>query len=267
MIPWSDAVEALAWLEPAAQPAPRLLFENAQWLAVEKHAGEPIVSADLQQPSLQKRVRLAHGEALTAVDHWGVGVSGVCWFAKSKASEVGLRRALHGAERELSLLVRGNLRKQGTVTRRSAEGSSRGARYKKLRDLARHSLASALVADEDEVGALRDFASISHPVLGTFLEVFPEIKKRLQGQIVVAHNESFDRSVLQKSMAMYELPYQDLDIKDRWECTVKLYRAKGLKPTTLKDCCRVMNIKLQHHEALSDARACAKLYVAHLLGA
>jgi hypothetical protein len=90
----------------------------------------------------------------------------VCWFAKSKTSEPGLRRALHAAERELIVLVRGNLRKQGTVTRRSAEGPARGARYKKQRDLARHSLASALVADADEVGALRDFASISHPVLG-----------------------------------------------------------------------------------------------------
>lgn len=99
-----------------------------------------------------------------------------------------------------------------------------------------------------------------------FLDIFPEIKKRLHGQIVVAHNESFDRSVLQKSMALYAMNYQDLQLAEKWECTVKLYRAKGIKPTTLKDCCRVMDIQLQHHEALSDARACAKLYLSHLLG-
>ena len=78
---------------------------------------------------------------------------------------------------------------------------------------------------------------------------------------MVAHNESFDRNVLIKSMALYGLDYADLNIGSRWECTVKIYKSKGLKPTKLSDCCREMNIKLNHHEALSDARACAKLYL------
>ncbi|MFA9190377.1 3'-5' exonuclease [Flavobacterium sp. FZUC8N2.13] len=94
-----------------------------------------------------------------------------------------------------------------------------------------------------------------------FLQVFPEIQKRLQNRVVVAHNESFDRNVLAKSMAYYGLDYADLDIASRWECTVKIYKAKGLKPTKLSDCCRAMNIQLNHHEALSDARACARLYL------
>ena len=95
----------------------------------------------------------------------------------------------------------------------------------------------------------------------SFVQVFPEIKKRLQNRIIVAHNESFDRNVLIKSMALYGLNYTDLNISEKWECTVKIYKAKGLKPTKLSDCCREMNIKLNHHEALSDARACAKLYL------
>lgn len=94
-----------------------------------------------------------------------------------------------------------------------------------------------------------------------FLQVFPEIQKRLQNRVVVAHNESFDRNVLAKSMAYYGLDYADLNIGSRWECTVKIYKAKGLKPTKLGDCCRAMNIQLNHHEALSDARACARLYL------
>jgi DNA polymerase-3 subunit epsilon len=94
-----------------------------------------------------------------------------------------------------------------------------------------------------------------------FAQVYPEIKKRLQNRVVVAHNESFDRNVLAKSMALYGLDYEELNIGSRWECTVKIYKAKGLKPTKLSDCCREMNIKLNHHEALSDARACAKLYL------
>jgi 23S rRNA (uracil1939-C5)-methyltransferase len=166
MIPWSDAVEALAWLEPAPAPAPRVLFENEAWLALEKHAGESIISADPAQPNLLERARAARGAALTPVDGWGRGVSGVCWFAKSSAAEPALRRALAKAERELVVLVRGNLRKQGTITRPSPAGPTRGARYRKQRDIARHSLASALTFDDAEVGTLRDFASISHPVLG-----------------------------------------------------------------------------------------------------
>ncbi len=95
----------------------------------------------------------------------------------------------------------------------------------------------------------------------TFLEVFPEIEKRLKNKLVVAHNESFDRNVLSKSMAFNELDYESLNIGFRWECTVKIYKAKGVKPTKLSDCCREMKIQLNHHEALSDARACAKLYL------
>jgi DNA polymerase-3 subunit epsilon len=95
----------------------------------------------------------------------------------------------------------------------------------------------------------------------SFLQVYPEIEKRLKNRVVVAHNESFDRNVLSKSMELYGLRYEDLNIATRWECTVKIYKAKGLKPTKLSDCCREMKIQLTHHEALSDARACAKLYM------
>lgn len=95
----------------------------------------------------------------------------------------------------------------------------------------------------------------------TFVEVFPEIEKRLKNRVVVAHNESFDRNVLSKTMALHGLNYEDLNIGSRWECTVKIYKAKGFKPAKLSDCCRIMNIALDHHEALSDARACAKLYL------
>jgi DNA polymerase-3 subunit epsilon len=44
-----------------------------------------------------------------------------------------------------------------------------------------------------------------------------------------------------KSMALYGLDYADLNIASRWECT-EIYKAKGLKPTKLSDCCREMNI-------------------------
>ena len=89
----------------------------------------------------------------------------------------------------------------------------------------------------------------------TFKAVYPEIKKRLQNKIVVAHNESFDRNVLIKTMRDFDLNYSELNLNERWECT---YRIHGHK---LNVCCEIHNIELNHHEALSDARACALLYL------
>jgi len=96
----------------------------------------------------------------------------------------------------------------------------------------------------------------------TFAAVYPEIKKRLQGKVIVAHNESFDRSVLKNTMVDHQLDYADLNISDRWECTMKLCKANDKYPSgKLNECCMVDNIELKHHEALSDARACAALYL------
>jgi DNA polymerase-3 subunit epsilon len=94
----------------------------------------------------------------------------------------------------------------------------------------------------------------------SFDGVYPEIRKRLFGRTVVAHNESFDRNALKKTMAEYGLNYSDLNISDRWECTVKIYKKKGFKQAGLRNCCDILGIELDHHDALSDARACALLF-------
>lgn len=94
-----------------------------------------------------------------------------------------------------------------------------------------------------------------------FSEVFPDIIQRLEGKIVVAHNESFDRNVLKDSMRYYHLDYTDYDLRYRWECTCKIYRAKGYRPAKLSSCCARKGIPLDHHHALSDAEGCAQLYL------
>ena len=111
-----------------------------------------------------------------------------------------------------------------------------------------------------EVHGIRPEDTRNEPL---FPGIFAEIKNRLQGRMVVAHNESFDRNVLQKTMQYYGLDYSDLQLPFRWECTCKIYRAKGYKPATLSACCRHLRIELKHHEALSDARACAHLFLKH----
>lgn len=95
----------------------------------------------------------------------------------------------------------------------------------------------------------------------TFKELYSAIKSRLQGELLVAHNEQFDRNVLMKTMEYYGLSYAELELANRWECTCRIFRAKGYKPANLSYCCAQHDIPLQHHEALSDARACAKLYL------
>ncbi|MBK8808502.1 MAG: 3'-5' exonuclease [Bacteroidales bacterium] len=97
-----------------------------------------------------------------------------------------------------------------------------------------------------------------------FDSVYSEIKKRIKGNIVVAHNESFDRNVLMKTMNDFGISYSDLDICKKWECTMRIYKKKGFTPASLDACSRKFNISLQHHNALSDAIACAKLYLLHM---
>ena len=95
----------------------------------------------------------------------------------------------------------------------------------------------------------------------TFQELFPTILPLLTGQHMVAHNEAFDRAVLQKTMEYYGLKYKALNLPAKWECTSIIYKAKGFEKTKLSHCCAVMGIALNHHDALSDARASALLYL------
>lgn len=95
----------------------------------------------------------------------------------------------------------------------------------------------------------------------SFLEIYPIIKELLQGQHMVAHDELLDRSVLKETMDFYQLPYPELALANMWECTSKIYRSYGFERTKLSICCELMGIPLQPHDALSDARATAALYL------
>ncbi len=97
----------------------------------------------------------------------------------------------------------------------------------------------------------------------TFADLYPEIRSRLQSRTIVAHNESFDRSVLRRTMEYYSLDYNDMGLPERWECTMRIYKARGFQPYKLNSCCAQLGIQLQHHEALSDAIGCAHLYLHH----
>ena len=91
-------------------------------------------------------------------------------------------------------------------------------------------------------------------------DLFPELKKRLAGQIVVTHNAPFDRDVLFQSLKYHHINADDLQIAE-WQCTLEIYRNKGFNPASLDACCARLGIPLNHHNALSDAKACAELFL------
>jgi DNA polymerase-3 subunit epsilon len=92
-----------------------------------------------------------------------------------------------------------------------------------------------------------------------FAQVWAELAPMLEGaELLVAHNAPFDRSVLRAccEAAQVEMPRQP------FACTVQLSRkAWGLKKTRLSNVCAHLDIPLQHHHALSDAEACARVYI------
>ena len=93
-----------------------------------------------------------------------------------------------------------------------------------------------------------------------FSEVWRELSPLLEGaEFLAAHNASFDRGVLSAccQAAGLAVPAQP------FLCTVQLARRTwGIRPTKLPDVCRHLGIKLNHHEALSDAEACARIVMA-----
>lgn len=88
----------------------------------------------------------------------------------------------------------------------------------------------------------------------TFNKVWPEIKDFIANQNVVAHNISFDARVLVNTLSHYKIKTPEFN---RY-CTLKIYGAG------LSELSRKYKIELDHHKALSDALACAKLYLIHL---
>jgi DNA polymerase III subunit epsilon len=93
-----------------------------------------------------------------------------------------------------------------------------------------------------------------------FDEVWAGIERELTDvAFLAAHNAPFDRGVLGACCATY-----GLSIPERpFVCTVRLARAQWeIRPTRLPDVCHYLGIRLRHHQADSDAEACARIVIA-----
>jgi DNA polymerase-3 subunit epsilon len=93
----------------------------------------------------------------------------------------------------------------------------------------------------------------------TFAEAWPKLAPMLDGaHFLAAHNAPFDSGVLAACCAAAGLPKP----AHRFICTVRLARSTwNIYPTKLPDVARHLKLELDHHEALSDALACANIVI------
>lgn len=91
----------------------------------------------------------------------------------------------------------------------------------------------------------------------TFGELWRDLEPALAGKPVVAHNTSFDISVLRHSLDAYGIPYPQLD----YYCTCSLCRAvwPGRIAYRLDVMADLLGIRFRHHNAEEDAAACAQI--------
>lgn len=93
----------------------------------------------------------------------------------------------------------------------------------------------------------------------TFPKVWQHIKSfYTPDQLVIAHNNSFDNSVLKRTLEHYEIEPPVYQILDTVKTSRKLI--PGLSNYKLNTICDALQIDLHHHHnALDDAQACANI--------
>jgi len=95
-----------------------------------------------------------------------------------------------------------------------------------------------------------------------FGELWDEIKPFIENKTLVAHNAAFDIGILKKTLQFYKLPVP----KFKSFCSYLTARIawKDSKKASLDFLCEQENIEFTHHNADSDAYACAKLFLREL---
>lgn len=102
---------------------------------------------------------------------------------------------------------------------------------------------------------------------GTFDAYWAQIRDFIGDSTLVAHNASFDRSVLFGCLDYFDLP----PLENPWKCscvTARSYFPKVLHQPLpnyqLNTVADFFQIRFQHHDALEDARTCALIMDAML---
>jgi DNA polymerase-3 subunit epsilon len=90
-----------------------------------------------------------------------------------------------------------------------------------------------------------------------FNELWKELKPLIEDQFIIAHNASFDISVLRRTLQTYQLSFPTLNYSCSYIFSKSLWPA--LPAYDLKTLCKINNINLNHHSAGADSKATAEL--------
>lgn len=95
----------------------------------------------------------------------------------------------------------------------------------------------------------------------TFAELWQKIESFIGDDVLVAHNAPFDRAVFYAALLHYGIKPTRVY---SFECTVRLSRKAwpNLLNHRLNTVSDFLHLELNHHEALSDAVACAQIFAA-----
>ncbi len=93
----------------------------------------------------------------------------------------------------------------------------------------------------------------------SFEEYWPEMQLKIKGPLV-AHNASFDISVLRYILDYIDAPYPKTD----YYCTLVMTRIvwQHLRSHKLNQLAQLIGFEFNHHNAEEDAKACAMLVIA-----
>ncbi|ASN06682.1 3'-5' exonuclease [Virgibacillus necropolis] len=143
----------------------------------------------------------------------------------------------------------------------------------------RHSACAIGIVVANETGIVEEFYSLINPLMDfssfnirvhgiteadvidapTFAELWPKFESYLTGNVVIAHNASFDMSVLRKSLDYFNLTYPEME----YLCTVEI--SKRIWPDLMNHRLNTVashhNILFEHHHALEDARVAALILI------
>ena len=92
--------------------------------------------------------------------------------------------------------------------------------------------------------------------LETFPSVWNKIKHHFENNYIVAHNAIFDMSVLKATLDFYNIDMPEFWYFDSIPASSTYCKGVGRK---LNERCEFLNIPLEHHNALFDAKGCAQL--------
>jgi 23S rRNA (uracil1939-C5)-methyltransferase len=172
MIPLTEEIETIAVLRRVPAPAPRVAYEDAEILVVEKGPHEPTTPQGEYATSLLARVRkLTGAETAVPVHRLDVGTSGLVVFVRRPELLSEWQEVL-GAATTRKIYVaatRGVTPSKGAITRELREEGTlypARTRYRRLAVAGGHSVLRVIPEQGRTHQIRRHLAAIGHPVLG-----------------------------------------------------------------------------------------------------